>query len=132
MTDPRDEGLPLHEADGEFVERLASEYAPPPMTASGRAAFDRGVRARLARPRRRAVLIPALGVAAAFALAWVVLFYSTGPTGLPVGESSGAVVASSWEDELFLSSDLSASESRDESETLPEDYLAIAGVFLDG
>jgi hypothetical protein len=102
------------------------------MTAPRRAAFDEGIRARLERPRRRAVLIPAVGATAAAALAWVVLSYSTGPTGLPGGEGSGAVVASSWEDELFLSSDLSVSEDRDESQALPEDYLAIAGAFLDG
>jgi hypothetical protein len=132
MTDPRDERPPLDDAEKTFVERLASEYAPAPMTASGRAVFDEGIRARLERPRRRAVPIPAVGLAAAAALAWVVLSYSTGPTSLPGGEGSGAMVASSWEDELFLSSDLSASEDRDESEALPEDYLAIAGVFLGG
>jgi hypothetical protein len=41
-------------------------------------------------------------------------------------------MAHAWEDELFLSSDLSAREDRNESEALPEDYLAIASAFLDG
>jgi hypothetical protein len=132
MTAPRDERPPLDGADKEFVERLASSYAPTPMTGAGRAAFDDAVRARLERPRRRPVLIPAVGAAAAAALAWVVLSYSIGPTRLPGGEDAGAVAASFWEDELFLSSDLSASEDREESATLPEDYLAIASAFLDG
>jgi hypothetical protein len=132
MTAPRDERPSLDGADKEFVERLASSYAPAPMTAARRAAFDDGIRARLERPRRRPVLIPAIGAAAAAALAWVLLFPSIGPTRLPAGEESGAVVASTWEDELFLSTDLSASEDRDESEALPQDYLAIAGVFLGG
>lgn len=132
MTDPRDDRAPLEGADGEFVERLASSYAPAPMTAARRAAFDEAIRARLERPRRLPVLIPAVGAVAAAALVWVVLSYSTGPIGLPWEEESEAVVASSWEDELFLSSDLSAAEDGDESATLPEDYLAIAGAFLDG
>jgi hypothetical protein len=132
MTAPRDERPSLDGADKEFVERLASNYAPAPMTAARRAAFDEAIRARLERPRRRPVLIQAIGAAAAAALAWVVLSHSIGPMRLPGGEESGAVVASSWEDELFLSSDLSASEDRDESATLPEDYLAIAGAFLGG
>jgi hypothetical protein len=78
------------------------------------------------------VLIPVAGAAAAAALAWVVLSYPVGPIRLPGGEAPGAVVASSWEDELFLSSDLSPAEDRDDSAALPEDYLAIAGAFLDG
>jgi hypothetical protein len=132
MTDPRDDRAPLDGADREFVERLASSYTPAPMTAARRAGFDAAIRARLEWPRRLPVLIPAVGVAAAAALAWVVLSYSIGPIRPPGGEDSGAVVASSWEDELFLSSDLSAAEDRDETATLPEDYLAIAGVFLGG
>ena len=133
MTATRDERPRLDDAEKTFVERLASEYAPPPMAASGRAAFDEGIRARLERPRRRAVLIPAVATVAAGALAWVLLSHSIGPLAGPGGEESGApVVAGSWEDEVFLSSDLSASEDRDESTALPEDYLAIASAFLDG
>ena len=132
MTSPRDERPVLDGAEKKFVDRLAREYAPPPMTAGERAAFDEAVRARLERPERRPLLVPAIGAAAAAAALCFVLFDSTGPIRLPGEEESGAVVASSWEDELFLSSDLSASEDRDESETLPQDYLAIAGVFLGG
>ena len=132
MTSPRDERPVLDGAEKEFVDRLAREYAPPPMTAAERVAFDEAVRARLERPERRPLLVPAIAAAAAAAALWFVLFDSTGPIRLPGEEESGAVVASSWEDEVFLSSDLSASEDRDESETLPQDYLAIAGVFLGG
>jgi hypothetical protein len=132
MTDPRDEGAPLDGADGEFVERLASSYAPAPMTAARRAAFDDAIRARLERPRRGPMLVPAIGVAAAAALAWVVFSHSTGPIPLSGEDEPRAAVASSWEDELFLSSDLSAAEDSDESAALPDDYLAIASVFLDG
>jgi hypothetical protein len=116
----------------EFVDRLAREYAPPPMTAAEGAAFEQAVRARLERPWRRPLLIPAIGAAAAAVLLWFVISDSTGPIRLSGEEEPAAVVAGSWEDELFLSSDLSASEDRDESETLPQDYLAIASAFLDG
>ena len=42
------------------------------------------------------------------------------------------MAASVWENELFLSSDVSPLDDRDDSEGLPEDYLAIASLFLDG
>jgi hypothetical protein len=42
------------------------------------------------------------------------------------------VVASAWESELFLSSDVSPLDDRDDSEALPDDYLAIASLFMDG
>jgi len=132
MNSPRDERSPLEGAEREFVDSLAADYAPPPMSAAERVAFDEAIRSRLERPRRRPVLIPAIGAAAAAALIGLVLSDSTGPIRLAGEKDSGAVVASSWEDELFLSSELSASEDRDEGESLPEDYLAIASVFLDG
>ena len=132
MTSPGDERPPRGGLEEEFVERLAVAYAPTPMTAGERAAFDAAIRARLERPTRWPMLVPALGAAAAAALVWFVFSQTSGPISPPGREESAAVVASSWEDELFLSSDLSASEDREESATLPEDYLAIAGAFLDG
>jgi len=132
MTSPGDERARLEGAEGDFVERLAAAYAPPPMTGAERAAFDEGVRARLERPRLRRPLAAAIAAAAAATLLWLAISDSIGPSHLPGEEEVEAVVASSWEDELFLGSDLSASEDRDESEALPRDYLAIAGAFLDG
>ena len=76
------------------------------MTAGSRAALDEALRARLERPRRRPVLVPAIGAAAAAALVsllWLVLFGSSGPVRLPGEDERGAVIARSWEDELFLS-----------------------------
>ena len=132
MTSPGDERPPRGGSEEEFVDRLAAAYAPAPMTAGERAAFDASIRARLERPARRPMLVPAIGAAAAAALVWFVFSQAIGPIPLPGEEESAAVVASSWEDELFLSNDLSASEDREESETLPDDYLAIASVFLGG
>jgi len=132
MTSPGDERPPRGGSEEEFVERLAAAYAPAPMTAGERAAFDTSIRARLERRTRRPMLVPAIGAAAAAGLVWLVLSLTTGPISLPGEEGSTAMVASSWEDELFLSNDLSASEDREESEALPDDYLAIASVFLGG
>jgi hypothetical protein len=132
MTSPRDERAPLEGAKEEFVDRLAEVYAPEPMTAGERVAFEAAIRDRLARPRRRPVLIPAIGAAAAAALLWWVGSQSVDSVPAPAGEKFAAVPAGSWEDELFLSSDLSASEDRDESRTLPDEYLAIANAFLGG
>jgi hypothetical protein len=132
MTSSRDERTPLEGADKEFLDRLAEAYTPEPMTAGRRAAFDEAIRTRLARPRRGPLLIPALGAAAAAGLLWLVFSPSIGPAPQLAEEESAAVAASSWEDEIFLSSDLGASEDREEIGALPDDYLAIAGVFLDG
>ena len=107
-------------------------YAPEPMTAAERAAFDEGLRARVGRRRRVPLLIPAIATAAAAVLLWFAVFDSPGPIRLPGEEKPRPMVAGTWEDELFLSSDLSVSADRDESEALPEEYLAIASVFLDG
>jgi hypothetical protein len=135
MTHPRDERPPQGGAEEEFAERLAAVYAPAPMTAAERVAFDEAIRARIERPERRPVVIPMIGAAAATAaaaLVWFVLTQPDGPIGSPGGEASGVAVAGYWEDQLFLSSDLGASEDRDESEILPDDYLAIASAFVDG
>ena len=132
MTSHRDEQTPLEGAEKEFLGRLSEAYTPEPMSAGERAAFDQAIRARLERPRRRPLLVPAIGAAAAAGLLWLLVFQPIGPTPQLAETESAAVAAASWEDELFLSSDLGASEDRDESETLPDDYLAIASVFLGG
>lgn len=132
MTSTRDERPRLERGDEELVERLAAEYAPPPLSAAQRVAFDEAIRARIERPRWRRLLAPAfVAAAAAAALVWLAPSDSTDPIRPPEQEDSGVVFASSWEDELFLSSDVSASEDRLESETLPDDYLAIASLLMD-
>jgi hypothetical protein len=109
-----------------FADQLAAHYAPPPWTSAERASFDATLRARIERPQRRGLLVPALATAAAAALVWVSI--SLGPA----HDESNPVVASAWESELFLSSDVSPLDDRDDSEALPDDYLAIASLFMDG
>ncbi len=121
-----DERPRLDEREKDFADRLAAHYAPPPWTSAKRAGFDEALRARIERPQRRGLLVPALATVAAAALVWV--SFSRGPA----GDESNPVGASVWENELFLSSDVSPLDDRDDSEALPDDYLAIASLFLDG
>ncbi len=109
-----------------FVDRLAAHYAPPPWASAKRAGFDDALRARIERPQRRVFTIPALATVAVAGLLWVSFSL------LPAGDEPNSVVTSVWESELFLSSDVSPLDDRDGSEGLPEDYMAIASLFLDG
>jgi len=110
----------------DFADRLAAHYAPPPWTSAERASFDAALRARIEPPQRRGLLVPVLATAAAVALVWA------GFSLRPARDESNPVVASAWESELFLSSDVSPLDDRDDSEALPDDYLAIASLFMDG
>ena len=121
-----DEQPRMNEQEKGFVDGLAAQYAPPPWTAAKRARFDEALRARIERPQRRGFWVPALATVAAAALVWIA--FGSGPA----GDGSNPVVASAWESELFLSSDVSPLDDRDESEELPDDYLVIASFFLDG
>ena len=121
-----EERLQLNQQEQAFVDGLAGHYTPPPWTSAQRARFDEALRSRIARPRRRGFMVPALASAAAVALVWFSFFSGPGV------EESSPVAASAWENELFLSSDVSPLDDRDESEALPDDYLAIASLFLDG
>jgi hypothetical protein len=47
-------------------------------------------------------------------------------------ETVPALSARAWEEELFLEGGSFEAEQPDESELLPEEYIAIASVFLDG
>ena len=112
--------------DKAFADRLADHYAPPPWTSAKRVGFDEALRARIERPQRRGFAVPALATVAVAALVWASFSLRL------AGDEPNPVVASVWESELFLSSDVSPLDDRDDSEGLPEDYLAIASLFLDG
>ncbi len=121
-----DERPRIDQEDKGFADRLAAHYAPPPWTSAKRVGFDEALRARVERPRRRGFTVPVLATVAVVALVWVSFSLR------PAGDESNPVATSVWENELFLSSDVSPLDDRDDSEGLPEDYLAIASLFLDG
>jgi len=116
-----------------FVDQIAAHYAPRAWTSERRARFDAELRARIERsPLRRLPfglggwVVPALAAVAAAGLVW--FRFSTAPE----SHEADPLAASAWESELFLSSDVSSSDDLDDSEALPDDYVAIASLFLDG
>ena len=136
MSSPNDERPKLAQEEADFVRRVAEGYVPPPMAASERAAFDEALlrRIRRSRPARHWLAAAWLPAAAAAALAAVWLFSpSPGTDGLaPSGKAVTALSARAWEEELFLEDGSFESEQPEDSDLLPEEYIAIASVFLDG
>lgn len=130
MTRDRN-GSRVGEQERAFAARVAELWQPRSLTPAGRAAFDAGLEAKLAAQRRRRAALPALaGAAAVAAAAWALL--PSGPAGPPVA-SVTAGSAASWEYELIYdSADPVGSGEPGGSEMLPDDYRAIASVFLDG
>jgi hypothetical protein len=122
----RDERPNIDRQDEAFAERLADHYAPPPWTSAERAGFDEALQARVERPQRREFALPAVVTVTIAALVWASFSLR------PVGDVSNSAVPSVWDNELFLSSDVSPLDDRDDREALPDDYLAIASLFLDG
>jgi len=138
MTANRDERGPLSAEDEEFAERLAASFSPAPLSPAQRAAFDEALAARLERRRSR-LLLPALAGAAgavAAALAWLVAPGAFDPAASqPRGADdvvAEASAAARWELELLDLDSLTDPDAAAESEQLPDDYAAIAGIFLDG
>lgn len=136
MSSPTDDRPKLAREEQDFVERVAASYAPPPMSAAERAAFDESLSERIqrSRPARRWLAAAWLPAAAAAAVAGVWLLSARPETDglVPSGEAVSALSARAWEEEIFFDAGLFESEQTDESELLPEEYLAIASVFLDG
>jgi len=138
MTANRDEPTLPRDRDEEFVERLSAGFCPAPLSPARRAAFDEALAARLERRRSR-LLLPALAAAAgaaAAALVWLLApgAFNPAATGR---QGAGDVVAEAsaaarWELELLDPNSFTDSDDREDSERLPDDYAAIAGIFLDG
>lgn len=103
------------------VKRMRAAYAPPAMTAGRASAFDTELRNRIeARGRRGTLWVPASALAAAALAIWA------GSALWSVTTPEGPQVASTWESELILGSDV----ARASGDYLPEDYLVIADAFL--
>ncbi len=138
MSSTKEDRTDLSRDEAEFVGRLAANFAPAPMSPSRRVAFDEALRARLGRRGRRAVLVPAFATVAIVAMVALLIFSGRfEPVAMDGGMEPGAVVAEAsaaaqWEVELLYLRELTPPEERDDSELLPDDYLAIASVFLSG
>jgi hypothetical protein len=137
MTANRDERGLLSAEDEEFTERLAASFSPAPPSPARRADFDEALAGRLERRRSR-LLLPALAGAAgaaAAAIAWLVAPGAFDPAATQ-REANDAVAeaaaAARWELELLDLDSLTDPDAAAESEQLPDDYAAIAGIFLDG
>jgi hypothetical protein len=120
------EAAELTREEQRFVARVADVYHTPPLSPSRRVAFQTQLDARIAR-RGGARLFPALaGALGAAALTWLVLVGLGSPTDKLEGEPPTARAATAEEAILALSAD-----EEIEDESLPEEYVAIASLFLD-
>lgn len=118
---------PLAPEDAEFVRRLAGAYAPRPATPQERVAFRASLDRRLERGGR-GHWIPVLGglVAAGFALALVLGQTVSAPA------PGGSFTDTTPEEALLALATVNADTLEEEGgdEDLPDDYQAIASLFL--
>lgn len=134
MTHRNDGNRELSREDAEFLKRLRQLHAPEAMPSSRRAAFLRELSERLqARPRKRALMGALLVPAAALAAAWLYL----GGWPAPSSDNGQATVVAKaaadtrWAYQVLYPPELSDSQDIDDSQMLPDDYLAIGSEFLD-
>ncbi len=112
--------------DDTLRERLRSEYAPEPLSPARAAAFDRRLRERVERAGRRSAWRPAVPLILAASAAAVLLAVWLRPAPERAAEMAGA-----WELELLFASDVDPRADRAEANALPDDYRAIASLWLD-
>lgn len=131
-----DEQPQLNRDQERFIERLAAHYTPAPMTPAQHAAFDRALWRRLQRRSHTWMLVPAVAtLAVAAVVAWRVM--SGGLAFFPHEvRNPGSVVGqagrpTAWEYELLYAPEATETADDDNGLILPNDYLAIAQVFLD-
>ncbi len=141
MNEKPEERPSLSAEDSQFLGRLAEHYVPPPLSAARSAELDAELRGRILTPRGLGFARPvfasaALGLAIGMALA-LGAFESIAPETTPATAQPGVVVADSpsaadWERGLFDPELLDDVDVGDDLGGLPDDYAAIAGIFLDG
>jgi hypothetical protein len=156
MSDSNERRPGLSPEAQRFVEGLAESFRPDPPSAARSQAFDVALRERIEVPPRPSWWKPALATAAVGAAIGALL--ST-PSVEPPPETAGVTdtIAAvdterwtaelvdaadreaelreaelAWEAELFMASDVDDLETTGGDDFLPEDYRAIAGLFLDG
>ncbi|MDH4016295.1 MAG: hypothetical protein OEV20_03040 [Actinomycetota bacterium] len=140
-ADRADDGRPAGDDDA-WLERFRDVYAPEPMSPAERRAFDARLEERIEVEARRGPLWlpiwqPVVAAAAIAALA-VWLVWSPAPDTSPTVPTEVATARrpaslADWEREILAAADpATAPESAGSEEILPDDYRAIAGMFLGG
>jgi len=137
-TDPvRDDEIRLTADEEALVRRVADAFAPPPRTAAQRVAFQARLEERLETQGRSRRWVWGLAALAAAALAAVVLPMvlgrkAEGPLQTTIASGSGpaATGAETAQEDAILAIVVDSEVASDA--TLPEDYQAIASVFLGG
>ncbi len=139
MSDPRT-GLEqgLDRDDAAFVRRIEESYRPEQLSPSRRVAFRAALDARIHRTPTRE-LWTVLATASAIALALVLLRVSGGPI-VPTGAPAPVVAhatsrdpgAAAGDDTMLLALAMSDDSDDENDASLPDDYAAIADLFLEG
>ena len=114
--------------EARFFERIDASWQPEPLDEAGRSRFDARLRERLAAASGRRAggwLLPAASALAVVALAWWG-FQARGPADVPADAVAWRVAE--WEWDLLLGGELEG--VGEEASALPEEYAAIASVFL--
>jgi len=137
MNEKSDEGSLLSSEDDRFVGRLAEHYAPPPLGAQRRSALDAELCERIATPRGLGFVRPAFATAGVGVAIGLALLLGAFDSTLPERERPGIVIvdaqsAAEWENSLFDTGSFDDVDAGSDLDGLPDDYAAIAGIFLDG
>ena len=134
MTRPHEEQPQLSRDDQQFIARCATHYGPTPMSLAQRMAFDEALWRRLQRPAPKRWLAPACATLGLLVVVWLTLTHWF-PTRSPDGNMPGTIIeamhrTAPWEYELLYSPRLAENAAPDDNPMLPDDYKAIAQVFL--
>ena len=123
----------IADEDAKFVAQLTTNFAPAPLSDVRRREFHRTLTTRIAAPRRAwrstSMLLATAAAVALFAVP--ALFIDNGESDSP-GGGAEAFAAAEWESRLFDSSEFLEADAFEDSDDLPDDYAAIAGLLLDG
>jgi hypothetical protein len=137
MNERPEEHPSLSAEDEEFLGRLVEHYSPPPLSAARRAALDAELRGRIATPREFVFARPAFASALVGLAIGLVVALGVFESPAPESARSGVAAvnessAAAWERGLFDPESFADVDADDDLEELPDDYAAIAGIFLDG
>jgi hypothetical protein len=136
-TPEREERPVLDRGDARLVARMRGAWAPEPLTPARRTAFDARLQERIESRARGRGLWPALGAGlVAASLGWLVLT-NQDPTVAPAPERVAITGVRADADRTARAAAMlytgleEAYEGEVSDDTLPAEYAAIAGVFLD-